>query len=292
MKKFGKKLVLSGLALAATAATLSTTTYAWYVVNPTAEANGMTASTTEATADASVYVSKNGTAFSKTVTLEAGDYLYAGELDPLTTDDGLKFKDVTGADETTAAANYVQFALWVKSDNNASVTPKLTVVNNTTEFTKQTAYQTVADNAQSGTEFFVDAVQALRMSVYTFETAPANKDAVTLPDDATASIYDVQSIHKGAEDAPYTPATDSVLESALTMDANEYYTQIMGAEAGAAIDTEAATAQSTWSAITLEADKAVCMVFTFWLEGADASCFDSCVGQDFGFTIQFTAANE
>lgn len=59
MKKFGRKLVLSGLALAATAATLSTSTYAWYVTNTTADVDGGTAATAGTSVGGNLLVAPN-----------------------------------------------------------------------------------------------------------------------------------------------------------------------------------------------------------------------------------------
>ena len=61
MKKFGRKLVLSGLALAATAATLSTSTYAWYVSNTSADVDGGTAATMAGTSSGNLLVAQNVT---------------------------------------------------------------------------------------------------------------------------------------------------------------------------------------------------------------------------------------
>lgn len=295
--KLRKKLIMSAAALAACAATLVSTTYAWYVVNPTADASGMTGSTTDAAGDASVYVSKNGTAFTKSVTLSTSDYIVNGSFDPITTENGLDFVDVGGTEVTVTdkSSKYIQYVLWIKSDNDATITPKFTVGNTTPAdpgFTKQTAYQDVASNAAAGSEFFVDAVQALRMSIVEVEAANVEAAATAVAAKESATIYDVQGLSKGAEDAVYTPVTGSVTDDTLNegTTAHTYYTQIMGATAGEAIDKTPAEAASTWANISLTANTAKCFVFTIWLEGADTLCFDSCVGQDFSFALSFTAS--
>lgn len=294
--KLRKKLLLSCAALAACATTMVSTTYAWYVVNPTADASGMTGSTTDAAGDASVYVSKNGTAFTKSVTLSTSDYIVNGTFDPITTANGLDFVDVANTEVTVTdkTSKYIQYVLWIKSDNDATITPKFTVGNTTATdaFTKQTAYQDVASNAAAGSEFFVDAVQALRMSIVEVEAANVEAAATAVATKDSATIYDVQGLSKGAEDAAYVPATGSVTDDTLNdgTTAHTYYTQIMGATAGDAIEKEPSPAASTWANITLTANTAKCFVFTIWLEGADTLCFDSCVGQDFSFALSFTAA--
>ena len=272
MKKLTRKLFLSIAALAVCAATMVSTTFAWYVQNTEATASGMTASTAEATGDGSIYVSKDGTAFTKSVTITTSDYAYNGTLDPVTTDDGtlaegkLTFKNVSGDSDTT---HYIQFSLWIKSDKAITCKPSLTVTNGTLAFKKQTAYQSITEDVTAGQEFYVDAVQALRM-------------AVQKESEETATIYDLQKIA-----TEYEVNVQSVKEEDLTTDAHAYYNQIMGK---AANDTTPAEAETTWANYTLEANKAVKLTFFIWLDGADKSCFDSCVGQNFTFTLSFSVA--
>ena len=57
MKKGLRKLILSGTALAAVAATLGTSTYAWYTANETVSATNINGASAGAT-DASIFISK------------------------------------------------------------------------------------------------------------------------------------------------------------------------------------------------------------------------------------------
>ena len=284
MKKLTRKLFLSIAALAVCAATLVSTTFAWYVQNTEATASGMTASTAEATGDGSIYVSKDGNAFTKSVTITTSDYdtKANGELKPRTAktntlNDGyLEFYDVTGTKIDTGNAeekNYIKFSVWVKSDKNITCTPKITVTNTTEEFTKQTAYQNITSTVTAGQEFFVDAVQALRMSIQVDSAE-------------TATIYDMYELAKANS---YSLAADSVDETQLTMDAHEYYNLLMGGEPTLK-DTDAASTTSTWAAFQMTGNTAVKLTFCIWLDGADKSCFDSCQGQDFNFVLSFSAS--
>lgn len=58
--KLKSKLIMSGVALAACAATLTSTTYAWYTTNTEVQANNISGATAD-TGSASVFISGNGT---------------------------------------------------------------------------------------------------------------------------------------------------------------------------------------------------------------------------------------
>ena len=67
------KLAMSGVALAAVAATLGTSTYAWYVTNSTATASNIIANT-QATSSSNLLISKDGTNFSSKFAFTAADF--------------------------------------------------------------------------------------------------------------------------------------------------------------------------------------------------------------------------
>ena len=280
--KLRNKILMSAAALLACAATLTSTTFAWYVVNPTANATGMTGSTATASGSASIYVSKDGNNFAKNVSLGTSDYILGGTLDPITTENGVTFVDV---DNQANTANYIQFAVWVKTSGDATVTPKITTTNTTGALTKQTAYQQITSAVAPGSEFAVDAVQAMRVAIT--QTTAANKAAISVTEDET-TIYDLQAINNGS--AGYEVHADSISEGDLTLNAHQYYTLLMGETDAAGRDFTAAEAATSWSTYDAVADEAVCFVFTIWLDGADISCFDSCVSQTFSFALEFTAS--
>ena len=61
IKKNLVKLALSGAALAAVAATLGTSTYAWYTTNPTVSANNIVGASSD-TGSSSIFISKDSEA--------------------------------------------------------------------------------------------------------------------------------------------------------------------------------------------------------------------------------------
>lgn len=172
MKKFGRKLVLSGLALAATAATLSTSTYAWYVTNTTAEVNQGTAGTAGTSASGNLLVSNDTagaygaftnsinlpsvTDLVKPVTKNAGEYAPTAdtEVDDTKTYytlNNASYEEVgTPTDENIGT--YYEKAAWIDVDGKAVadesayvelsfwvLSTEQTTVNFTTNFTNSTS---------------------------------------------------------------------------------------------------------------------------------------------------------
>lgn len=287
MKKLTRKLFLSVAALAVCAATLVSTTFAWYVSNQTASATGVNAATATVSDGGSVYISKDGSKFYSSIAFTTDDLTNTtygnqnGAFIPLTTDDAEAFVDVEGTANTSA---YMVVNMWLKADADCSVTPMLKLTNTTAALPEKVAYQAITTAVQGGQTYTIDAAQALRMAV-----------AV---DDADATIYDVLAIAKDAAGtAAYTIVDGSVAEDDLvdtTIDedtlegAHGYYAAIMGE---APSDVEAAAATESWGTIALTADTAVKLTFVIWLDGADISCYDGCAGQSFQFDFDFTIAS-
>lgn len=164
------KLALSGVALAAVAATLGTSTYAWYISNTTATVSGVSGTTAGADTSGSLYAA-SPTMFaagrwSNTVTLTGGsadqvtagdvDYVTPSALNPVTLATADKtsayntamgytgdnagkainptagaFVDKTGAAQTSGAVIEFDFYLIQRGDSPRKVTPKLTITNKT-----------------------------------------------------------------------------------------------------------------------------------------------------------------
>jgi hypothetical protein len=78
MKKGLTKLILSGAAVAAVAATLGTSTYAWYVANDTVKATGIEGASA-ATSAASIFISRNSTDWGSEVSLSGN--IASGDID-------------------------------------------------------------------------------------------------------------------------------------------------------------------------------------------------------------------
>lgn len=303
MKKIGFKLLLSGVALAACAATLSTTTYAWYVTNSEANASAIQGSTASAAASGNILVAKNKDATGA----EPGSFMqnisFAGDttnikvptngLNPVSKDtEALKPESVTdlgwhGVDLSPVAAAdaYMSFDIWVLSTEETTVNVELTTKNTTlvdatgaaltgdalttkVADLQQTCYNASGAPVAQGDPFVVDAVEALRMEV---------------TQGATSTVYSVKTLSN-----TYTSPTGFTAATATT-DAQAYYKALLGKDPDGGISVDDPTA--TLTSITVEKNTATKLSFKVWLEGTDKMCFDSCAGQTFTFDFKFSINN-
>lgn len=317
MKKLGKKLVLSSLSLGLAVVTLTTTTYAWYTSNTDVSANGMNGSIAGGS-DVGLLISKDGSNFSTAINFTAADieaFTHNGSLlEPLeyrTTSKDLGGLQ-TGEDAVAAAKDhtYLQFSIYVKTTASefptnegvaATEIPvyfKSLAIENTTatlpEYNILTDYK-VAGGASGWTspkgKYAVDATRALNLGLAVGEQqAQASTDIGATP--LSLNNY-------------VTPVTEKGL--ATKVDALDYYNAVMH---GGDVDTskfisrpaayapvelakasaEGLTALKAVSITSLES--AYEMVFTIWLDGWDAYCFDACRGQDFSIDFELTTNAE
>jgi hypothetical protein len=145
------KLALLGASTAALAATLTTSTYAWYVSNKQANVTAVTGSTATAAADGSILLSINGDygTFNKTITL--GNFVPGNQgygLNPIKSTaatSGFQFLDGTsasvgsvggaqGTSNWTDAADVYHYTFYIVSPfaDVTTVTPAITITNTTT----------------------------------------------------------------------------------------------------------------------------------------------------------------
>ena len=120
--KLKSKLIMSGVALAACAATLTSTTYAWYTTNTEVSATGISGAALESGAS-SIYISLNDTDWGQSVDL--GEVLANNNgLVPIALDGTGTFRKLdnggstsTGfmASGTAASSEYVTFTLYFKT---------------------------------------------------------------------------------------------------------------------------------------------------------------------------------
>jgi len=323
------KIAIAGAALAATAATLGTSTYAWYVSNDNVAMSGVTGATAGTEVGANLVIASNlvtstGDApynWGPSITLaQAADRsaytqensygkFVAEALNPQSAEDitasTIAWKDADGA---AATATFIEFKVWIKNSKAAVITPEFGLANTTTGTLKtQTAYnpnglptkKAGANTAvQPNDSFTVDAVQALRMEIVKeSETTYASTNKTT-------EIFKVAEMAKNTElNAGYT--TDAS-KFATGGDANEYYKNMKGKTAynttgysaadrttgsGVSLANVYSGEKSEWGTFNVAADEAVKLSFRIWLEGADADCWDSCIAQTFAFNLKFTAAD-
>lgn len=301
MKKLTRKLFLSVAALAVCAATLVSTTFAWYVSNSKATVSGVAGSTAGTEVSGNLLVAENTTTEG---TDKAGAYtqdlvltINGGPLQPVTkataADDANNVeigdwvdKEGKAAVESDKGKNYMQVKFWVMSTKAQAVNFSYEVTNKTDadDVKKQKAYTATGAPVAQGTEFAVDAVNALRMNITA--TAPATSGGENI--NADLGVAETATIKTAAE-------TTALFTANSTGDANKYYQQLLGkipygcektvdtvttAESPAAPNTDVET-------VYLAANTEVLMTITIWLEGTDKDCFDSCISQAFDFKFIF-----
>ncbi|MCR5349875.1 MAG: hypothetical protein K6E20_02680 [Acholeplasmatales bacterium] len=314
------KLAMSGVALAAVAATLGTSTYAWYVINPTATVTGVEAAT-ESNGATSILVSKDGSNFSGAINFGAADWNGNGtawqannrksDFVPVKPKGATDLSEFYTADEAaktepTASTAFMKFNVWVKAGAAGEVAAKLSVVNKTGITSTQTtavlptqyAYQQVTSSITATQSFKVDAVNALRTAVYendvlkkVYET---DKIAYTPEYDASSkytSLGQVTDTTKMSGTTKYIGADGTETESATLYGAHLYYAQVMNKAPITTSDTATVSDATNIDNVTIAtANVAVKLTFVIWLEGGDDLCFDACGGQQFDFALRFDAA--
>lgn len=108
------KFALLGASAAALAATLSTSTYAWYVSNKTANVNAVTGSTAAGSSDGSISLSTSGKVneYYQSISLTAAANFNGVDstvkLEPVTTTDGVSFVTPTATKDYAAATGTYQ----------------------------------------------------------------------------------------------------------------------------------------------------------------------------------------
>jgi hypothetical protein len=306
------KLALSGVALAAVAATLGTSTYAWYVTNSSATVDGIQGAA-KAGGLGNVLVAEN----SSTATSGHGDFvqeLTLSSVNITTTTTGANGlipahpivgydstaittsataataaeigagTDVTWVDEKGKAIEsgktaFIEFDVWVLSTDATTVkfTYAIDNVTDSANLANQIAYAGTGlpTGVSEGDTFNVNILDALRMNVY--------QTNVTSGDVADGSL--VRNIYDVAAAATTTANTSgNTYTSGGT--ANTYYTAVLG-DSSDIIKTELTGVTTKTTDITVKKNTPTKLNFKIWLEGTDNQCFDSCSGQEFEIVFTF-----
>lgn len=270
--KLRKKLIMSGVALAACAATLTSTTYAWYVSNANATVSNITGNTAAASATGNLFVAHSTAQgavdgeYSPAIDFADGGHKTTTQLTPANLDTTGKWTDKFAAD-ISSSNPYFEYKFFLWSTKEATVNVDFTVTNTTATLPTQTVYSNVGTGVAAGGDLTVDAIYALRMSVDI---------------DGVINYYDVASA------AGYTANTP-----AAALNAHDYYAQVAGSMPAGCVTTETLdikTTMDTWTVVPSETEGQL-VTIRVWLEGADIHCFDACAGQSFDFDLAFSIAD-
>jgi hypothetical protein len=312
------KLALMGASITALAATLTTSTYAWYVSNKVASVDQLAGGVSANAGDGSIGVSKtgkNGTYY-PSIKLDA---LTASKLAPVHSTDGLNFYTLGAASNhevtvssTDGSGSVYNIVFYIKSDAHVTVTPTLKIVNaqtNAANLPTQIAYEdigaynsstgknAVVTGAEKGKEFTVDACRAIyaSMTPTAGSFAAAASTGVEIGDFVSGGSAGATKIS-----APGYLGSSTFTDGVTTGDAHAYYHAVTGdtilsgaivPSSGTGVTTVANQINAT-SALELQAGTPVMLSFNIWLDGGDTDCFNCCAGQnitvDFSFAVATT----
>lgn len=296
------KLALMGASITALAATLTTSTYAWYVSNKTANVTAATGATAAGASDGSISLSTSGVAdeFYKTITLESVDnfnaYVASGassvKLEPVKTSDGLNFYQPvhdddagTWSDGTAVTGKNFYFMFYVKAAADCKIKPTITVTNKTTTVPTAidySAHGNIAGSAVDGKDYTVDAIHSLHMSLVSTESGSTGGYSASGAIAATAKIGAVEGAYGVV--TKISTAIDAYARKA-TGGAHTYFTEIMGYAPNTSAPAYTAAA---FTDIQLHANKPTMLEYRVWLDGGDDQCFNPCVNQTFDFEFSYT----
>ena len=322
------KLALMGASITALAATLTTSTYAWYVSNQKADVATTTGSTAAASSDGSISLSTSGKygEFYKQISL--GDF--SGGLKPVGTEDGKTFKELEVSSNTATAtkattvgilgydtANASDAAVYcyqffILADADVTVTPSIKITNTNDTYPKQinlgaetSKNVTNVGGVQRGQQFTVNALNALTMTTfsttsttayasgYTWATAEkAEASGVTgnqLTTDGTTTENSVGNVIKTKNTVEWSLAKASV--PLATGGAQAYYTEITGNTLSGTPATTNFAPTGMAASFNLDANRVTLLTYYLFLDGADPLCFNACETQSLSVDFSFQAAN-
>ena len=307
MKKNLTKLALSGAALAAVAATLGTSTYAWYTTNPTVNANNIIGASSD-TGSSSIFISLDHTNWSSSVDLASVDlstvmvpvqYSSAGKFTKINPATGA----ATAADEV--GTDVVEFTLYFKSSKTAnpqniylktfSLDNITNVIASGTDAGKavlpaaDNLLYTGEDDTNAGMDtskstYAVDFRKALSLGIYNAGTTGSITD-----ENPSTGSYD-KAISLSTSLASRTFKTDAA-QTISTGKAHEYYDEVMENDlASDAVKTPAGDYDKGAIAICpADGTHYATVKFYVYLDGASTFCYDACQGQTFSLNLTFTS---
>jgi len=289
MKKNLTKLALSGAALAAVAATLGTSTYAWYTTNPTVNANNIVGASADSGAS-SIFISKDtGNNKNWSQTVKFADNAFTTKLTPAQPGASTgAFVDL--ADGTTTDVIKVQLYFKTsKTANDVNLYVKEIQITNTTTTLPS------ADNMLAGYVNETDATDTITVAKYGVTDAMATYSvdfvkALGMQIDAAGTATD-QTFALAAYETADKTGTNTVDNP----HAHAYYNKVMPANK-ALTDTaitagkaKTTTLAKTPIAVLPGAGTAVEVDFYIFLNGWNEYCYDACQGQTFKLNMSFTS---
>ncbi len=324
------KLALSGVALAAVAATLGTSTYAWYVSNSKAEINNISGQS-NTTASGSLLINQlaesttgsnvisNDATWTNKINYSSLIWTQAPNLEPVTrdtTDTTTGFHDVKG-EEVAKNKAYGYFLIGIKTTDASkrTITMRLGIENdsdtneNVTPQT-QTAYvgsdKGAPSNVLAGGSFKEDFIYALKFDYHIEQLTGTKKvgeyvtNGVTTTGDTPTytrhPAYNAETFQNSAFSGTYAANGTTLNGGKTDGDAHAYYKALSedNISSGGSIiggeDSGTTTYGDNKQFVLNDATNEYVIVMRYWLDGADAQCFDSCISQSFKLSIKLEAS--
>ena len=311
------KLALSGVALAAVAATLGTSTYAWYVSNSTATVSGLSGSTASASSgnllvanltqtDGAISETGDWSNAISTISLKQVTALNPVSKDtnaikPASNPTGWHDKAKTAV-ELAKAYGYYAFGVWSTEKVKADITFGIENTTAAADFKFQTCYNSTgmgsANNKPTVNEKFTsDFVKAIKFDLIVLPLADAT--VTTMLATSPKGTYNAEScLNAGLGDAYAGPTHAPSGKMISGGDAHAYYKAITGenvtsgvidgGEAGAGSDLASGKVTIDLPQVSSENVKYI-VAIRYWLEGSDTDCFDSCNNQSFALNMSLEA---
>ena len=316
------KLSLMGASIAALAATLTTSTYAWYVTNKQADVKGGTGNTGTAQSDGSVLLSWTGAenTFFKEITWaegQAAGSITGASLSPVHLAQSTDYKyEAVETPDVDDIATYYEF----NATSGAFAATEDVAINSAKTYYTRTGLTAGTFYSDAGAvlssvngyihfELYIMTEKSSAVTVTPHLTITTSKQAanagqvaytnVGLPTQAGALVQDAapskgQVFTVNAKEALYyrqtvgttVGATVAVDSSTVTGgNAHTYYNSVVG-EAPWNVTPLATGSLTTFDSTTTKTK----LSYDIWLDGADTDCFNSCAQWDFDIQLYFTVA--
>jgi len=294
MKKGLSKLILSGAAVAACAATLGTSTYAWYTTNTEVKANNVSGASADSGAS-SIYISANGgtnwySKVSGTATGTDKITFTSTQLTPVTlqTNSGTPdYKWVNEKGEVNSTPTFVEFTLYFKAVDNAA---PVKVGINAVTIENKTAAAKAKENYLTGASYTVDFLDSLAVQ---FSGDLATDSGAIVDTHGYSLKPGTGCVVAGADDVDYNTTYATSYANKPAVDAHDYVKAVTN-------DPNAVTVTST-TTTTLASEAHLLTIptgggnankkgitFRVFLDGANTECYDACRDQLFNVSFSFT----
>ena len=300
--KLKSKLIMSGVALAACAATLTSTTYAWYTSNTEVTASGISSSSATSGSDL-LLISKTGLegSWSNSVTYLSTDVGISGvSLSPVAyvaggsnTPGTFKSWAQTQVGSTASTNDYLTVTTYLKATTEVPVYVNgFTITNSSSSLPAKDILASAGGLTASDQQktYTVDVLRTLQ-----FEQIVETVKAGAI-DSKTVNLYDYDTLAGDPSDSL------NGLEAGTGYNAHEYYNAVTGND----IDTDSEGAAATkikssgntiWTLGTTPVAAAagdltyLKVTFKIFINGWDYACFDACQGQNISVSLNFTTLN-